>query len=64
MNIEKFNIEYKEIIKTHKPCSICNNFKPFTDYDYTDNKTKRLRGDCKNCRKIRNAKQYLKRKNS
>ena len=57
-DILKFNNDYKELIKTHRPCSICNNFKLFEKYDCADNKKQRLRADCKDCRKLRNSKYY------
>ncbi len=52
------------IIDNHKICSICLTNKPVNKYDTHSKKQQTLRPDCKDCRKIQNAKVYLLRKKS
>lgn len=49
--------------ENNKLCSKCHVMKPLTDYDKTNPKhSNKLRGECKDCRKIINAQKYKERK--
>jgi len=47
----------------NKLCSKCHVMKPLTDYDKTNpKKSDKLRGECKDCRKLINSLRYRERK--
>jgi hypothetical protein len=55
--------KYLLIINHQKKCSKCKEIKNFNEFNFVNpSKNKKLRSECKKCRKIQNRKMYLKRK--